>query len=142
MKKIMFVGKSGSGKTTLMQVLNHYDIEYQKTQTIEYENNILDTPGEYIENVRFYNALITSSYDCDIIGFVKDCTDMECIFPPKFSSIFTKPVIGIITKIDKNHNNIINAKECLIQAGIDDIFQVSALHDKGIEALKKFLGCI
>ncbi|WP_053955138.1 EutP/PduV family microcompartment system protein [Inediibacterium massiliense] len=142
MKKIMLVGKSGSGKTTLMQVLNHYDIEYQKTQTIEYEKNILDTPGEYIENVRFYNALITSSYDCDIIGFINDCTDVECIFPPKFACIFTKPVIGIITKIDENHKNVIRAEECLVQAGVKEIFPVSALHNKGIEALKKILGCI
>ena len=65
MKKILLIGKSGCGKTTLTQRINGMDLEYRKTQMITYSNDILDTPGEYLENRNLYNALIISSYDSD-----------------------------------------------------------------------------
>lgn len=71
MKKILLVGRSGCGKTTLLQRMNGLKIEYRKTQTITYENNAFDTPGEYLENRNRYSALIVSSYDCDVIGMVQ-----------------------------------------------------------------------
>ncbi|MEW9122545.1 MAG: EutP/PduV family microcompartment system protein [Thermotaleaceae bacterium] len=98
--KIMLIGETGSGKTTLKQVLNNEEIKYKKTQTLEYSKNILDTPGEYVENRRYYNALIISSADYDIIGLVKDCTSKKVVFPPNFTFIFNKRSVGIITKID------------------------------------------
>lgn len=139
MKKIIFIGQTGSGKTTLTQAINNRSKIYKKTQAIEYYDNFLDTPGEYLENRRFYNALISSSFDCDMIGFVMDCTQYESVFPPNFASIFNKPVIGIITKIDCENKNIEVAKECLYNAGVSEIFMVSSINDIGIEELKKYL---
>ncbi len=139
MKKIILIGRTGSGKTTLTQVINKYLIKYKKTQTMEYHNNFLDTPGEYIENRRFYNALITSSCDCDVIGLVQDCTDNGCIFPPSFAAMFNKEVIGFITKIDCVDANIKYAQECLRNAGANNIFKVSSLEGNGIEDIKVFL---
>ncbi|WP_207707285.1 EutP/PduV family microcompartment system protein [Crassaminicella thermophila] len=139
MKKIMLMGRTGSGKTTLAQTINQLSKDYKKTQTMEYYNNILDTPGEYIENVRFYNALITASFDCDVIGLVQDCTDDRCIFPPNFAYVFNKPTIGIITKIDMNDKTIDWVQACLYEAGVDKIFCVSAFDGTGIEEIKKFL---
>ena len=55
--KLMLVGKTGSGKTTLAQRINGMDINYKKTQMILFEDNIIDTPGEYIENKFYYKAL-------------------------------------------------------------------------------------
>lgn len=139
MKKLILVGKTGCGKTTLTQAINKHMIKYKKTQTMEYHNNILDTPGEYIENRRFYNALITSSFDCDIIGLVQDCTDNGCIFPPNFVSMFNKEVIGFITKIDCQEGNIKYAEKCLRNAGANKIFKVSSLEGYGIEDIKEYL---
>jgi len=139
MKKIILIGRTGSGKTTLIQALNKNLIKYKKTQTMEYHNNILDTPGEYIENRRFYNALITSSFDCDVIGLVQDCTDNASIFPPNFASMFNKKVIGFITKIDCQEGNIKYAEECLRNAGASKIFKVSSLEGNGIEEIKEYL---
>ena len=48
--KLMLVGKTGVGKTTLTQRLNKEKLEYKKTQMVDYIGEIIDTPGEYIEN--------------------------------------------------------------------------------------------
>ncbi|WP_432408069.1 EutP/PduV family microcompartment system protein [Wukongibacter sp. M2B1] len=139
MKKIILIGRTGSGKTTLTQALNKSLIKYRKTQAMEYHNNILDTPGEYIENKRFYNALITSSFDCDIIGLVQDCTDEACIFPPSFASMFNKEVIGFITKVDCAKGDVEYARECLKDAGANRIFKVSSLEGDGLEDIKMYV---
>ena len=44
--KIMLIGASAAGKTTLIQRLIDKEIKYDKTQTIEYIGNFIDTPGE------------------------------------------------------------------------------------------------
>jgi ethanolamine utilization protein EutP len=139
MNKLMLIGETGSGKTTLKQALSDKEIKYCKTQSLDYSENILDTPGEYIENRRYYNALIISSVDCDIVCFVQDSTSKRNIFPPNFASIFGKKSIGIITKIDCAGSDIENAEKFLKQAGVEKIFYVDSLSRKGIENLKNIM---
>lgn len=139
MRKMILIGRSGSGKSTLTQVMNQQEIEYRKTQTMEYYNSILDTPGEYLENPRFYQALITASYDCDVIGLVLDCNDERSLYPPNFASIFNKPTIGIITKIDTNPYSTKWHEECLRDAGAEHIFTVSSYNREGIEQIQEYL---
>ncbi|HHV26756.1 MAG TPA: EutP/PduV family microcompartment system protein [Tissierellia bacterium] len=139
MKKIMLIGETGSGKTTLKQALNNEKIRYKKTQSLEYSRNILDTPGEYIENIRYYNALMISSVDYDIIGLVQDCTSEKVVFPPNFTSIFNKKSIGIITKVDCYNADVKIAEKHLKQAGVEDIFYVNSINGKGIEDIRRLL---
>ena len=139
MKKIIFIGSIGSGKTTLIQALKKLDRKYKKTQAMEYYDNIVDTPGEYLENRRFYNALMLASYDCDIIALIQDSSNKRCVFPPNFSAIFTKPVIGIITKIDQEGMSIDDSSKCLKLAGAGDIFKTSSIKNEGIEEIQKHL---
>jgi len=114
------------------------DIEYEKTQMLTYSNDILDTPGEYMENRMLYKALIVSSYDCDVVGMVQACDEERNIFPPNFATAFSKPVIGIVTKADLGGNPE-KAKEILEMAGAKKVFIVSAYENKGIEELVKYL---
>lgn len=141
MDKMMLIGKTGSGKTTLTQVLHDENISYKKTQSMIYNKNIIDTPGEYIENRALYRALIVSSADCDVIALVQDCAEKDSIFPPNFSSVFVKPVIGIITKIDlcKEEKSIERAEKLLIDAGVQKIFRISSLDRNGIDEVRRFL---
>ena len=104
------------GKTTLTQRIHGLDIKYEKTQMLTYSNDILDTPGEYMENRMLYKALIVSSYDCDVIGMVQACDEENNVFPPGFSTAFTKPVIGIVTKSDLG-GDVKKACEILENAG-------------------------
>jgi len=141
LKRLILIGKTGCGKTTLTQVLHDENIDYKKTQAIEYTKNIIDTPGEYIENRALYRALIVSSADCDIIALIQDCSQEESIFPPNFASIFAKPVIGIITKTDlcDDQKNYEKATNFLKIAGVGKIFKTSSLNKNGISEIKKVL---
>jgi len=57
----MLIGSIGAGKTTLSQALIDEIIRYKKTQSIEFGDYIIDTPGEYLDNRVYYNALIVTS---------------------------------------------------------------------------------
>ena len=138
MKKILLIGKSMCGKTTLTQRIHGLDIKYEKTQMLTYSNDILDTPGEYMENRMLYKALIVSSYDCDVIGMVQACDEEHNVFPPGFSTAFTKPVIGIVTKTDLR-KDVKRAREILENAGAERVFAVSSYENEGIEELVKYL---
>lgn len=140
MKKIILIGRTGCGKTTLTQVLHDENIDYKKTQAIEYSKNIIDTPGEYIENRALYRALIVSSADCDVIALLQDCTEDESVFPPNFASIFAKQVIGIITKTDLcNDESYKKAESFLITAGVHKVFKISSFNKSGINEIKYIL---
>ncbi|SDI24869.1 ethanolamine utilization protein EutP [Halanaerobium congolense] len=141
MKDIILIGGTKAGKTTLLKVLNgekfkKIDI---RTQSLEFEDQSIDTPGEYIENRQYYTALISAAQEAEIIGLVADATADQYFFPPTFASIFTRPVIGIVTKIDEPKANIDHAKNILNMAGVDKIFLTSALTGKGITELSDFI---
>ena len=140
-KIIMLVGRTGCGKTTLTQALMNTKLSYHKTQMIETVENIIDTPGEYIENRNYYRALIVTSAECDLIGFVQACTDQARLFPVQFASAFAKPVIGIVTKVDRcnQQEELERAEQFLREAGAQQIFHVSSYEKKGLEKIKELL---
>ena len=135
MKKIMLIGRSGSGKTSLIQRLNNESLKYKKTQSLIYYRNFLDTPGEYLENRRFYSALLVSSFEYDTIIFMQSATDNISVFPPSFANMFNRNIIGVITKIDLPGRNIDYASEVLRRAGCSLIFNISSVTDEGIDEL-------
>lgn len=140
MKKIIFVGKTGSGKTTLCQKLDQMEIEYKKTQSVELYDNSIDTPGEFMENRGYYNAIITTAVDAKIIAIVYDATQEENYIAPGFASIFCKDVIGIVTKINKaTKEQIIRACEMLEIAGTNKIFKIDTVDNMGLEPLFEYL---
>jgi len=77
----------------------------------------------------------------DIIGFVCIVTESGQTFSPYFAQNFTKPCIGIITKIDlaPNEEAIINAEKRLELAGVVKIFRLSAVEDEGVAELIAYL---
>ena len=49
-RRIILIGRSTAGKTTLCQRINHEELQYHKTQTVQIVNqSMIDTPGEYLE---------------------------------------------------------------------------------------------
>ncbi|WP_413738850.1 EutP/PduV family microcompartment system protein [Sodalis sp. RH21] len=141
MKRLMLLGPSQGGKTTLLQCLRGDPLAYHKTQSMIYLPDAIDSPGEYIENRHFYSALLSSSYEADIVGLVQNLDSENSYFSPMFATLFNKPVIGIITKADipvseKQRDFIINQ---LKQAGADPLFIVSATQREGITPLLTYL---
>jgi len=141
MKKLIMVGKSGAGKTTLTQALLGQKIVHIKTQSTEFNKNIIDIPGEYLENPRYYNAIITMAFDADVMVLVCDAKSEDYYFPPNFGDMFNMKVIGVVTKIDLNCDDkeVEKVKCVLRQAGASPIFTVSAFTDEGMIELKKLL---
>lgn len=137
----MFIGAVGTGKTTLTQKIEGKELSYHKTQAIESGSCVVDTPGEFAQRRQFYSALQVTSNSVDYIGLLQSIEEKFDTFPPAFGSMFSKPVIGIITKVDKgsNQEQLERAKTALIQSGAKKIFEVSSVEDKGIDELVAFL---
>ncbi len=141
MKKMMLIGRSGAGKTTFCQALNDLKLEYKKTQAIEFLDNAIDTPGEYMERQSLYRALIVTAIEADLIVMVQSCTDEVCVFPPGLSGMFGKPAVGIISKTDlaEKPEMIEEAEQKLRLAGCDRIYPISSLRKDGLSEIRRFL---
>jgi len=139
MKRMLLIGRTGCGKTTLVQAVNRLEKVYRKTQAMEFHTNLIDTPGEYVENRFFYRALLVASAECDIIALVQACGDEDCIFPPGFASGFPKPVIGIITKTDLEGCRKAEAARHLERSGAKEVYAASSVTGEGVETVRKLL---
>ena len=141
MKRLMLIGQSQCGKTSLMQCLRGEPLRYHKTQALDYDDLAIDTPGEYLENRGLYSALITTSYDADVVALVQSTDHSQSLFAPQFASVFNKPVIGIITKADQSPDaaTLNMACEKLLLAGAHTLFVISALTREGIDPLLDYL---
>ena len=140
MKKTMLIGRTGCGKTTLTQELMDEEVKYKKTQAVSYNNKIIDTPGEYVENKMYYKSLLVLSADAKVIVLVQSAIDGATLFPPKFSTMFPKKdVIGVITKTDLENANIERSKKFLIEAGVTEVFTIGLEDSEGLEEIKKRL---
>ena len=140
-KRIMLIGRSTAGKTTLCQRIFNEDIRYHKTQTVTVEHEVMiDTPGEYLERRGFRGALMVTSTEADIILLLQDATENGTMYPGQFSTMFAKPCLGVVTKIDiANEEQIARAVKKLEFAGARTIFKVSSTTGEGLDALTEFL---
>ncbi len=139
--KVMFIGASGSGKTTLYQRIFDLPLTYSKTQSLEFYGQIVDTPGEYLENRNYYSALLVTSMDADYVALVMDCTDTQTVFSPGFTRMFTRPTFGIVSKVDllETPEGSTYAENSLRQAGVGHLIKTSAVDATGINELKSLL---
>jgi len=139
MKKILLVGRSESGKTTLTQALKGKKVSYHKTQYINYHDVIIDTPGEYAENRNLSQALALYSYEADVVGLLISATEPYSLFPPNVAPCVNREVIGIVTKIDQDDADPIQAEIWLRLTGCQKVFHVSAVTGDGISDLLAYL---
>lgn len=140
MKRAMFIGAIGCGKTTLIQRLNDNAIHYDKTQTIEYYGNIIDSPGEYVEHRYMYANLMTTAIGAEVIVLMQSATDPRIILPTGFSTMFNCDTIGIVTKTDlatKSEAEIVSSR--LKDAGANPIFTISAVDNINIDQISNYL---
>lgn len=139
-RKIMFMGRSGAGKTTLTQALYGEDIEYHKTQYVNYSEYIIDPPGEYIEDKQFGFALALYSYEVDVIGFILAANEPFSLYSPASTATATREVIGIVTQINSDGADPMLAKEWLEIAGCEKVFFVDSVTREGLDELIDYLG--
>lgn len=137
MGRILLIGGIGAGKTSLKQMLMNEQVSYQKTQMLDFSHVFIDCPGEYLEIPRFYHVLIDTSHQVSEIWALQDATKLRTFYPPKFSKVFRKPIIGIITKVDLAKANIKQATSFLNYAGIEGpYYETSIIDGEGVAPLR------
>lgn len=141
MKRIIFIGNIGCGKTTLSQAILGEDLVYKKTQAVEVRGgSIIDTPGEYLEMNHYRGALMITSADAELLGFVQSAIDDKAMFPPSYAGSFAKKAIGIVSKIDgATKKQIDRAEEWLRMAGVERVFKISSKTGEGMKELLEYL---
>jgi ethanolamine utilization protein EutP len=135
LKTILMVGRTEVGKTTLSNMLVYGSPSGLKTQSINRIGNIIDTPGEFLENPVYYRAIMIHSYDADVVMLLQEAGSTETLFPPNFATAFNREVIGVITKID-NGKSTEEARKNLLAAGVEKIFEVSVYDEASVAALR------
>lgn len=140
MKKLILVGKTQCGKTTLTQRILNEDIKYHKTQALDLVGKfIYDTPGEYLEKKFYRGALFVAAAEADLMVFMQSATDRDTTyFPPMYSALFPKPIIGLVTKCDiATPEQIEAAKVALYEAGVPDdrVYVISSVTGEGFDKL-------
>ena len=139
MKKLMLAGRVGAGKTTLTQALKHEDINYRKTQYIGYEDWLIDTPGEYLENACLASALALYSDEADVVGILMASNEPFSLYPPNCVCHVNRDVIGIVTKMHDEEGNVERAERWLRLTGCKKIFVVDSVTGEGVENIIKYL---
>lgn len=137
---IMLVGPVGAGKTSLINALNQDCSKAEKTSSICFNDGSIDTPGEYAQMPRFYTALAVTATNAKLVLMVQDASDSRITLPPGFAAMFPQPVVGVVTKIDAPGADQEQAKQRLLEAGIQEpFFCVSAHTGAGLAELTEFL---
>lgn len=140
MRRILLIGGIGAGKTSLKQRLLHETMAYRKTQVLEFSGLFIDCPGEYLEIPRYYHVLIDVSHRVEEIWALQDASEVYSHYPPNFTRVFRKPVIGIVTKIDLPGADADRAVSLLRYAGIkESIHLTSVVTGEGCDALNSRL---
>ena len=139
MKKLILMGRSGAGKTTLTQAIKGEEISYRKTQGVEFDGFLIDTPGEYAENATLGRALALYTYEADIVGLLLSATEEYSLYPPCVTSQANREVIGIVTQIDREGANPERAENWLRLAGCKKIFRVNSHKKEGISELINYI---
>ena len=139
MQKVMLVGPVGAGKTSLIHALQKDPQKAQKTQSILFSDGAIDTPGEYAQIPRFYSALMTTAMQASVVVIVQDATDLKVNLPPGFATMFARPVIGVVTKIDVSGIDRMKVKSRLLEIGVKEpIFFISSHTGEGLDDLIEY----
>ncbi len=139
MKNLILMGRSESGKTTLTQVLRGETIAYDKTQYIKFNNNLIDTPGEYAQTHHLGRALALYSYEADIVGLLISATEPYSLFPPCVTCMVNREVIGIVTKSEQEDANPDRAENWLRLSGCKRVFRIDSVTGYGVNELIEYL---
>ncbi|MCI6640726.1 MAG: EutP/PduV family microcompartment system protein [Pygmaiobacter massiliensis] len=140
MKRIMLIGRTSAGKTSFTQAMKGEQLHYKKTQAIEVMPNAIDTPGEYVENRTLYRALVVTAADADLIILIQSATDPDTSFAPGIASMFNRPVIGLVSKIDAADEAAVHKAHMMLEiAGCQKIFHISNLDRRGVDEVCDFL---
>jgi ethanolamine utilization protein EutP len=106
---------------------------------VEYCGPFINTPGEFLENRRFYPALITTAAECDIVLMLVNATHNTSLIPPQFASMFNRAVLGVVTCADAPRVDVERARRFLLSAGVRTVLVTDFESGRGVSALRAAL---
>lgn len=139
--RFVLVGPVAAGKTTLFNALIGREAAAMKTQALDYENGIVDTPGEFFSHPRLHHALINTVADARSVVYVHGATDFDYRLPPGLLEVNAdKRLMAAITKIDLPDADP-QRVEALLRAGgfSAPIFRVSVFRPETLVPFKRHL---
>lgn len=139
MSKILLVGETGSGKSDLIRLFAGGKYRPRRLMAVEYHGPFITTPGEFLENRRFYPALITTAAECAVVLLLQDSTRASCLFPPGFAAMLNRTVHGVATGAKAECANPERAGRFLRNAGARSVFTVDARTGLGLAELRAAL---
>ena len=139
LKRVLLIGENGVGKTALIEALSGQRPATRRPMALEFCGPFINTPGEFLENRRFYPAIITTSADCDMVLMVQDATRISSLFPPQFATLFTRRVLGVVSRAEAPENQVERAKRFLQNAGAKEIVCWNTETGEGLEVLKSLI---
>lgn len=77
----MLVGENGVGRRSLARALGFALPRLHRPLAVEYAGPFVFPPPEFLENRRFYRALITTSMECDDLLLLQDAARRTSVFP-------------------------------------------------------------
>lgn len=141
--KYLFVGSKGCGKTSLiLALLDRYDpkARISPTQGMERYGPYIDLPGNYFDNPSCYPILSVCAQQARLIVLVRGADQHSAAAPEGFAQLFVRPVLGVITKMDKPRADRERAELWLQRAGVSlPIYAVSARTGDGMASFRQFL---
>lgn len=138
-RRIMLIGEQASGKGELIALLTGGRWQARRVMAVEFCGPFINTPGEFLENRRFYPALITAAMDCSLICFLQNARSRTSLFPPRFASMFNCATLGLITACDAPDAVPGRAGRFLQAAGLDWQLAVDLENGTGLEDLRACL---
>ncbi len=142
MARILLMGnaQSGQGKVAfaLTGEASTSQRASQRAMALSYWGPFVITPSEFLENRRFYHALIAEAARCNAVFMLQNALSSTSPYPPGFARMFNRPVVGVVPHALSPNANPELAERFLRLAGAQRIERICVAHPETMAPLREF----
>lgn len=141
-KRIMIIGPKNSGKNELMSHIEKKELRIWSDNLIFKDKSFL-IPSSYISSPWMYKHILSLQQQANLVIMMLGEGKKKNTYPPNFAYLFHMPVIGVITRSDKEseHSDSL-IKACqneLEETGAFRQFIIDFQYQDSLSALDEYL---